>query len=156
MEASPSYSDPVLTASLYCAGRLDEVLHQVVAPSWRTIRQLDRDAGAYLWTVRNAEGGEHLEVCLHGPESLAVPARALLQRAADAFFADDDCSLVWTRYRRSHVALGGGPFLDDDGYVGRITRCLAAGCERVLLLEPDATGKIPQRLRQVTLLAGLA
>jgi hypothetical protein len=132
--------------------------------------------------LRSGEGGEHLKVRLHGPAALADPARALLQQAATAFFArlgassgsgagwtvagagmmedetgsgHPDRSLVWTRYRRSHVWLGGGPFLDEDGYVSRMTRCLAAACERVLLLEPDATGKVPHRVRQSTLLEGL-
>lgn len=176
------YPDPVLTANLYCAGHLDDVLHQVIGPFWRAVRQRDPDAGAYVWTVRASEEGEHLKVRLHGPESLAGPARDFLQRAVAPFFArcgvppgerrpiehagtfeeDDeagsghpDCSLVWTRYRRSHIWLGGGPFLDDDGYVSRITRCLAAACERALLLEADATGKIPHRVRQSALLEAL-
>jgi hypothetical protein len=184
MEASGQYPDPILTASFYCSGRLDEVLHQVVAPSWRVLQQSEPGSGAYLWTMRYGKGGEHLKVRLHGPGSLAHPARALLQQAAESFFArlgepsgvrapvgwkgaaavdvDDevvsdhpDRSLLWTRYRRSHVSLGGKPFLDDDGYAGRITRCLAAGCERVLLLAPDATGKVPHRARQSALLKAL-
>ena len=178
MEASPPSSDPILTANVYCAGRLDEVLHQVVAPCWDAIRQLDPDSGAYFWTMRSSKGGEHLKVCLHGPGSLAHPARVLLQQAADAFFAararhgepangavsndvdnetgsdHPDRSLFWTLYRRNRASLG--PFLDDDGYVSRITRCLAAACERVLLLEPDSTGRISHPLRQGALLAGLA
>jgi hypothetical protein len=162
--------------------RLDEVLHQVVGPFLRAVRQREPGSGAYLWTLRSGEGGEHLKVRLHGPEPLANPGRALLRQAAAAFFhgepaaerpaaewtglgavelSDEDAShrpdrsLHWTHYRRSHVWLGGGPFLDDDGYVSRITRCLAAACERVLLLEPDASGKIPHRVRQSALLAGL-
>ena len=177
------YPDPVLTANLYCARHLDEALHRVIGPFWRAIRQHEPGAGASLWTLRSGARGEHLKVRLHGPESLADPARAALQRAAAAFFArldgrlgeppaewrdegavdaDDetgsdhpDRSLLWTRYRRSPVWLGGGPFLDDDGYVSRITRCLAAACERVLLLETDTAGRIPYRLRQSTLLEGL-
>src|SRR5262245_2483657 len=133
MEASSPSSDPILTANLCCAGCLDEVLHQVVAPCWDAIRQLDPDSGAYLWTMRSSKGGEHLKVCLHGPGSLAHPARVLLQQTADAFFAqggrahggvandvDDetgsghpDRSLFWTHYRRNRALLG--PFLDDDG-----------------------------------------
>jgi hypothetical protein len=174
------HPDPILTANLYCANRLDEVLHQVVGPFLRAVRQYEPDSEAYLWTLRSSEGGEHLKVRLHGPESLGKPGRALLRQNATVFFLDEprgegpsmdwlgtaelddeggsrppDRSLQWTAYRRSHVWLGGGPFLDDDGYVSRITRCLAAGCERVLALAPDATGKIPHRLRQNALLEGL-
>lgn len=178
------YPDPVLTANLYCAGRLDEVLHQVVGTFWRAARQLEPGSCACLWTLRSDEGGEHLKVRLHGPESLAQPASVLLQRAAATFFArlggplerrspaewtgegaiegdgealsdHPDRTLLWTRYRRSPVWLGDGPFLDEDGYISRITRCLAAACERVLLLETDATGRIPYRVRQSTLLEGL-
>ncbi|HYU35955.1 MAG TPA: hypothetical protein VEW48_27670 [Thermoanaerobaculia bacterium] len=182
MAASPPYSDPVLTANLYCTGHLDEILVQVIAPWWGEIRQLDPDSGAFLWTMRSDKGGEHVKVRLHGPESLANPARTVLQQAADAFFGrvepasgrpatgwkgaainDDDeadldhpdCSLRWTHYRRSRASLGPRPFLDDNGYVGRITRCMAAGCERVLLLEPDAAGHIPNWVRQSSLLDGL-
>jgi hypothetical protein len=64
-----------------------------------------------------------------------------------------DRSLVWTRYRRSHVSLGGGPFLADDLYVAHLTSCLGAGCGIVLdALVPDATGKVADSLRQTTLL----
>lgn len=64
-----------------------------------------------------------------------------------------DRSLVWTRYRRSHVSLGGGPFLADDLYVGHLTSCLGAGCRVVLeALVPDSAGKISDSLRQTTLL----
>lgn len=159
------YADPVLTANLYCSHRLDEVLHQVVGPFWCAIRQREPGAGTYLWTLRSIEGGEHLKVRLHGPDSLAGEARALLQQTAAAFFArlvndgagssHPDRSLAWTPYRRSPIWLGGGPFLDDDGYISRITRCLAMACERVLLLEVDETGRIPHRVRQSTLLEGL-
>lgn len=165
------YPDPVLTADLYCAGRLDEALHQVVGPFWRAIRRHEPGPSAYLWTLRSSEGGEHLKVRLHGSDALAGTARPLLQQAAAAFLArldasagerpgeagssHPDLSLVWTRYRRSHIWLGGGPFLDDDGYISRITRCLAAACERALLLEMDAEGRISHRVRLSALLEGL-
>jgi hypothetical protein len=177
------YVDPVLTANLYCSGHLDEVLHQVIGPFWRGIRQREPGVSTFVWTSRAGEGGEHLKVRLHGPDPLADPARVLLRHAANAFFARlgtpeemrppawkeagspvvdsetdsnrSDRSLVWTAYRRSPICLGGGPFLDDEGYVSRITRCLAAACDRVLLLETDAAGRIPLQVRRSALLEGL-
>jgi hypothetical protein len=66
-----------------------------------------------------------------------------------------DRTLLWTRYVRSHVSIGGKPFLDDDRYAALFTTCLASACELVLALEPAADGTIPHRVRQSTLLKAL-
>ena len=176
------YVDPVLAANLYCSGHLDEALYQVIGPFRRAVRQREPGVGTHVWVLRANEGGEHLKVRLHGSDALADPARVLLRHATNAFFArlgtpeekrppawreagslvvdrarsgHPDRSLIWTAYQRNPIWLGDKPFLDDDGYVSRITRCLSAACERVLFLEADAKGWVPQRVRQSALLEGL-
>jgi hypothetical protein len=180
----PLYADPRLTANIYCAGLLDRVIQEVVVPFWREIRQHDLDQAAYLWVMRYGKGGEHLKVRLHGPEELEPLARRLLSERAESFLAslgdpaepplkkgwagappiddiDDtqtdhpDRTFRWTTYGRSHVSLGGKPFLLDDRYRALMTRCLAQGCEMVLPLETGPDGLFPHRLRQSTLLKAL-
>jgi hypothetical protein len=174
--------DPLLTANVYCAGRLDEVLHRAVAPFWRGFRAEHPDSPAYLWCVRYPRGGEHLKLRLHAAEALRSSLRSSLEAAVSEALATlgtapiapapprpdgalpidvedesaearPDASFLWTRYRRSAVSLGGGPLLDDDRYVGLLTRCLGAGCEKALdALQPDAQGNVPFRARQIALL----
>ncbi len=174
--------DPALTASVYCAGRLDEVIYRGVSPFWRAARLHDPERRAYLWIVRYMRGGEHLKIRVHAPEELRPLLRSSLETAVSELLASladvpippaepragaappmdaedeapeghPDRSLLWTQYRRSHIALGGKPFLDDDAYVARITECMGAGCEKTLAaLQPDAQGVIPFRARQITLL----
>jgi hypothetical protein len=151
---------------------------------WRELREQDPERLCYLWIMRYGRAGEHVKVRLHGPLEIEPAARSLLTRYVEAFLAglgepagaiekrgwvgappiddvDDtdtdhpDRSLQWTRYGRSHVSLGGKPFLLDDAYRALMTRCLAQGCEMVLALEPDATGAFPHRVRQSTLLKAL-
>ena len=62
-----------------------------------------------------------------------------------------DRSLLWTQYRRSHISLGGKPFLDDDHYVTLITICLGQACERVLGAFASR-GEISHSHRQTVLL----
>lgn len=180
---SELYADPILSANLYCAGELDRVLFGAVAPFWREWRKLDPERLSYLWIMRYGKGGEHVKVRLHGPAEIEPAARSLLTRHVETFLAelgepvpvekrgwvgappiddvDDtdtdhpDRSFLWTRYGKSHVSLGGKPFLLDDTYRALMTRCLAQGCEMVLALEPDATGALPHRVRQSTLLKAL-
>lgn len=181
-------ADPVLTANVYCSGRLDAVLFQAVAPFWRELRP--RTPECFLWVMRYGKGGEHLKVRVHGPEPRRALLRDLLEEKVTAFLAalpplpatpppawrewapaidaedetyggdHPDRTLLWTTYGRSALSLGGKPFLSDDRYAALFTRCLAAGCERVLSLEPGADGALAHPVRQRAflraLLAGLA
>lgn len=175
------FPDPALTANIYCSGRLDTVIFRAVAPFWRELLSLDPEGLCFLWLMRYGKGGEHLKVRVHGPESLRPLLRENLEEKvtalldslpegatplanrerAPAIDAEDeggdhpDRTFVWTSYRRSHVSLGGRPFLSDDRYVALFTRCLAAGCERVLALEPGASGVLGHPVRQRALLTAL-
>ena len=158
----PDFADPVLTASLYCAGRLDEVIREVVGPFRQELRRLAAGSTGYLWMVRYSRGGEHLKIRLHGTESHAAVARDLLGALAEHCFAglggggqeagaptvraspppvdheDEtesgyaDRTLLWTHYRRSPVSLAGEPLLLDDTYTALATRCLGCGCDLAL------------------------
>jgi hypothetical protein len=137
--------DPSLSAEISCAGGLDPVLFQVIAPFWSDL--LDRRGGSdsYLWLVRDGT----LKVRIHGAESEVPRQRRLLEERAAS------CALVWTVYERSHLSLGGGPFLGDDHYVSLLTRCLGNACALVLSLRPGEDGALPHRLRQIAHLQGL-
>ncbi|HET6231942.1 MAG TPA: lantibiotic dehydratase C-terminal domain-containing protein [Longimicrobiaceae bacterium] len=174
--------DPILTANLYSAGGLDELLHGVVRPFRDRLAEADPDGEWSVWGVRYARRGEHLKLRVHGPASHRGLAERLLGEAANAHFAalapadpelprlsrndapavdaeDEgggdlpDRTLLLTTYRRSPVTLGPQPLPDDDGYAARATLCLARGADLVLDgLQPDATGKFPGAARQKLLL----
>jgi len=167
--------DPVVTANLYHAGHLDEVIRNVVGP-------LRRETGSdgYLWFLRYSRGGEHLKVRLHEPESRGPEARELLGRLAERYFAGlgapggqaaarsdrlapidpedaaegghPDRSLLWTQYRRSPASLVGKPLLLDDTYAALATRCLGLGSDVALAaLDED----LSPNHRQISLLQAL-
>jgi hypothetical protein len=174
--------DPILTANLYCDARLDELIGEVIAPFWRELKALTGEGSWHLWILRYARRGEHLKIRLHGPDEQRAMARDLLESRAGRYFAalgapeegtprkismksppidaDDqvegahpDRALLWTGYRRSHVSLGGEPFLLDDCYVSLFVRCLADGCERVLAaLSPEGSAAAPPGARPGILL----
>ena len=177
----PAFADPVLTANVYCERRQDHFLHEALAPFWREARRLEGERDSYLWLVRYGRCGEHVKVRLHAPEDSREALAALLTKAVETYFAEQeppepeprkdwsslppideqdqaeqdypDRTLLWTRYQRSHVSLGGKPFLDDDRYAALMTRCMGGGCEIVLSsLALDATGRTPHTLRQSILL----
>jgi hypothetical protein len=177
-------ADPVRSANIYCAGHLDGLIARVAAPAWRDLHRAGETDGSYFWLMRYGKRGEHLKLRLHGPAAIAPHFESLLAPAAAAYFAalppaaappekkgwvgappidaeDDedadaaDRSLVWTHYGRSHVSLGGKPFLTDDRYAELMTRCLAAGCEVVLALDFGDEDRLPHRIRQTTLLKAL-
>ncbi|HET9210705.1 MAG TPA: lantibiotic dehydratase C-terminal domain-containing protein [Thermoanaerobaculia bacterium] len=175
------FPDPVLTANIYCSNHLDAVIFQAVAPFWREFRSLDCEHLCFLWLMRYGKGGEHLKIRIHGPEAQCPLLRELLEkkvtalldslpevaatrraRRAPAVDVEDEGgdhlnhTLLWTTYRRSHVSLGGKPFLSDDHYTALLTRCLGAGCEMMLALEPDASVSLPHAARQRALLGALA
>lgn len=171
-----------MTANLYCEGLQDAALHGALAPFGARLRAGDPERAGFLWIVRYPKGGEHLKVRIHAPAEREACLRDLLRETVDAWLATlppadaerprqdapglpaidpedetdspwPDRSLVWTRYRRSHVSLGGAPFLADDGSVARLTSCLGAGCAVVLdALVPDSAGRVSDSLRQTTLL----
>lgn len=155
------FPDPVLSANVYCSGRLDEVVARLVVPFWQEARGRPGSRGSYLWFMRYARCGEHLKIRLHAPEPEAPRLRELLESAQAEHFlksaapppdfrrkstptappvdAEDramadypDRTFLWTAYGRSHLSLGVRPFLDDDGYAALATRCLGAGAEIVL------------------------
>lgn len=174
--------DPILTASIYCNGRLDRVIHGAVAPALEHLRRHAPAASWLLWWVRYSKNGDHLKIRLHGPEARRGAAQRIIADAVEAFFAtlpppepdeprisrpkippidaeDDaatdypDRTLLWTQYSRSPVSFGPKQLLGDDAYVSRITTCLGRGAELVLeMTSLDASGTIPGSLRQRTLL----
>src|SRR5512133_161067 len=79
--------DPLLTANVYCAGRLDDVLLRGVAPFWRGVRAEHPEQQAYLWFVRYLRGGEHLKVRLHAPEAMREALRSSFEAAVRSHLA---------------------------------------------------------------------
>jgi len=174
--------DPIVTASVYCDRRLDEVVHGALAPLRLAMAEEDPEDLWRLWFVRYPRRGEHLKVRLHGPEDAALRLRRLLEDAVTACFAalppvadgaprkdgrevppidpedegeelQPDRSLLWTHYQRNHVFLGGPPLLGDDRYAALMTTCLARSCETVLAsLRPNSEGQFPHSPRQTALL----
>jgi hypothetical protein len=160
-DPTAAWADPDVTLSVYCSGRLDDVIRGGLQPFLHHLEARGGRDGAYLWFLRYARDGEHLKVRLHGPEATrearrqlldedlrsflrgleaatgASPAR-LLEPGSPAIDEDEgsgerrDRSLVWTAYRRSHLSFGGGPFLQEGRYLELFTRCLGAGCEMVI------------------------
>ena len=175
-------SDPIVTASIYCAGHIDEVIYHVLRPVWQQCRLT---AGYhFLWFFRSPRGGDHVKIRVHGTESLGEEFRRLLSRFTDDFFirlskshsgqkevctpvsfpaidveddllVDDvpDRSLLWSGYRRSAFVLGEEALLADDAYVANMTRCLGCSSDVVLdLFDLDQNGKISFQRSQNTLL----
>ncbi|HEX2080628.1 MAG TPA: lantibiotic dehydratase C-terminal domain-containing protein [Longimicrobium sp.] len=177
--------DPILTASIFCNRRLDRVVHQGVAPALERLRAERPEADWGVWWVRYAANGDHLKARVHGPAERADDARRVLEAAVEALFASlppadpeearfrregipaidpedeasedyPDRSLLWTRYRRSHVSLGPKALLRDDAYAARITACLTGGAALVLeSTSLDAEGRIPGAARQRAVLRAL-
>ena len=81
------FPDPLVTANLYGAGRVDEILERCIALLREEMRRLDSGGSTYLWTMRYARGGEHLKVRLHGPPALEPELRDALVGAAERFLA---------------------------------------------------------------------
>ena len=178
-----SYPDPILSANLYAAGQVDELL---AGPMVELLRRLGEIEGfAHLWFMRYPRRGEHLKIRIHGEPTIAPQAEDSLRSVTLPFLdkrpaleddkrgrptaappidledrAEDfypDRQLLITRYQRSHVVLGGQPFLSDDLYVTTITRCLGTGCERLLqeIAQQGSDGWFPHKTRQSLLLRAL-
>jgi hypothetical protein len=178
-------ADPKITASIYCAGRLDEVIFRVVKPFLHSARTAQPGAQAFVWLIRYGKGGEHVKVRFHCETGSADAFRILLTRSADRFFAafpDNSCdnaergwsaaqaidpednslqahpdrSLLWTTYHRNPTCLGPAPLLYDDRYVDLCTLCLGQVAEILFGLEPHTSASgLSYRLRQTTLLRTL-
>jgi len=183
------FADPVVTGSIYCSGHLSEVLLRAMVPLRRGLRTLDHGQLSYLWCMQYSKGGQHLKVRIHGPREIELASRQLLQQVAEDCLtaigprpphqdrlvrpeavpideedrsseAPPDRSFTFTRYGRSHVSLGGEPFLSQDRYRALMTLCLARGCDQVLdALESQ--GEVfshvqSQRLLLKALLSGMA
>lgn len=182
---SAELADPLVTASVYRSGDLDEVLDRAVRPVVEHLEEsYPRDA-ATLWTLRYARGGEHLKIRLHGPredegelrdrlaaavtsylESLEPPEPDAEQRSREQATPIDredeistrhpDRSFLWTDYRRSHVCFGYAPFLDDEPYLARMAWCQGRGTELLLeRLEAGEDGRFPHGAVQAVLLDAL-
>jgi hypothetical protein len=176
------FPDPVVTANIYCDRRLDEMIHGALFSMRRAMAEEEPSDLWRLWFVRYPKRGEHLKVRLHGPETAAPRLRQLLTDAVEACFSTlpavvdgeirkdgkelppidpedgdatlhPDRSLLWTRYKRHQISLGGKPLLDDDRYAALITTCLARSCDTVLAsLRPNDEGQFPHSPRQTALL----
>jgi hypothetical protein len=176
------FPDPLLTASVYCSGRLSEVIQGPIASFWARYGAQRASSGSYIWLMRYAKRGEHLKVRLHAPEADLAVLRELFITEVDAYLesllqsvpqesqrhraaatpidAEDrgpslhmDRAFLWTTYQRSHVSLGYDPYLGNDTYVANVTRCLASGTEVILRdLRVDETGEASFSLAQTILL----
>lgn len=151
-------ADPIVSANVYCSGRLSEVIHRAIAPFWSELKHRYGSDSNYLWIMRYAKGGDHLKIRLHGPPSRRQLIMGLLASALESYleslgpsdptipqksaefstpideddFAEGnypDRTYRWTRYLRSPVSLGFAPFLDDDRFVSLLTVCLARSTE---------------------------
>lgn len=172
------WADPMASANVYCEGCLDPLIHGALVPFWQRFRQEQGAEACRLWFMRYGRCGEHLKIRIHGPEALRHLAEQQLSRAVSEFFADlpassreatrrsgseppidvedeatepyPDRTLVWTRYRRSPITLGGEIHYRKDRYTELFTTCLAAACEEVLEhLEPrGANGEVIPQQRQ--------
>jgi hypothetical protein len=79
--------DPLITANIYCSGRLDEVLQRCLVPFLEEARRIAPSDSVYLWTMRYPRGGEHLKVRLHAPPPYGAPLGDALAQAAAQFLA---------------------------------------------------------------------
>lgn len=174
--------DPILSANVYCSGRLSEVIERLLAPFWEELLRRGLAAGCHVWVMRYARGGEHLKIRLHAPESCLSPCRDLLEVAQRRYFrcmgpfassarssdgvsappidAEDatstdhpDRTFLWTTYTRSPLSLGYPPFLNDDRYVYLLTLCLGRATEVLMeRLRSDEHGSPPFSLQRWLLL----
>jgi hypothetical protein len=174
------FPDPVATASLYCSGALDLAVSRAFAPCWSDLRADGLNGECYPWMLRYARGGEHLKLRFHAPLESAPAVRRRLAERVEAFFAEigpatagdrhvepqappidpedeeegepADRSLRWTTCRRSPLIFGASPFVEDESYVTRFTRCLGAATLRSFsTLSSDGADGPAFRTRYATL-----
>jgi lantibiotic biosynthesis dehydratase-like protein len=165
---------PMISASIYCHGSVDELLQQVIRPFWRDIKVMLPQA--CLWVIRYARGGQHLKIRLHAPAEVHGTAANHLREVVEAFFAElplsakderdaaeylppidpedhagglrPDRSLIWTRYRYSPELVGAEPLSSATGFETVFVHCRAAATEVTLdWLEALDSGEISMRKR---------
>ncbi|GMU07988.1 lantibiotic dehydratase C-terminal domain-containing protein [Corallococcus caeni] len=144
---------PSLSASIYCDGRVDEVIQTVMLP-FRQWAQTHHPR-TRLWLMRYLRGGEHLKVRLHGPpHSLAEARRELAARVAETFASwsppvpderrrqnnqappldpededgvlKPDLTLHWTRYQHRPEQQGPLPLAATPGFASGYVACMVA------------------------------
>jgi hypothetical protein len=138
-----AFPDPFFSASIACAGGVDETVRRAVAPIWLRLRQEREESQSYLWFQRHHE---RLAIHLHGPEEEASVLRGWLE----------EFSPEWSAYRRSDAALGDRELLLDHRYASLATLCLARGCDFVLASLNGDGGITPGSRRTMVLRALLA
>lgn len=173
------YPDPIVTANIYCRGRLDDVIARCIGPFWG-MRDTAGNQGNYLWMLRYLRRGEHLKVRIHATAERAGQLRDALDASVRAYLASlgpadageppadglgmpaidpedegsgahPDREIIWTRYRRSPVVLGSTSLLDDDRYAALFTRAMGH-CSESVLSALAGDGEVPFRARQTALL----
>lgn len=178
------FPDPIVTGSLYCSGCLDEVLLRVVVPFRQSLTAVAGIPSPYLWVVRYARNGEHLKVRVHGRLDQIPTIHDILCEIAEDFLRKigppqdgverfarasappideednapippPDRSFRFTGYRRSHVSLGGRPWLDNDRYCASMTTCLARATDLVLAKLEQQGSVLSHAQRQRLLLKAL-
>lgn len=172
--------DPIVTASIYCRGRLDDVIGRCIAPFWGTLA-IGREEGNYLWMLRYLRRGEHLKVRIHATEARADELKEALDSSVRAYLATvgppptgdpaaadahglpaidpedegnglhPDREVIWTRYRRSPIVLGSTSLLDDDRFAALFTRAMGR-CSESVLGALGSGDEVPFRARQTALL----
>jgi len=157
---SLEHPDPVVSASLFAGGHLDTLTGKVVAPMVQALAGTVSD-DSYLWLMRYGRRGDHLKLRWHGPKTEGAVFRQALEDHAKTGFEllpvgdgpgkpissetppidvedqagealQEDRTLLFTHYRRSHVCLGEQILHRDDTYCCHLTRCLARGTSMVL------------------------
>lgn len=175
---SRSSPDPVVTANVYCHGRLDAVLLGAIKPFLQEVIETQKRDWR-LWVMRYRRSGEHVKIRLHGDSADAAAMKQSLETyldetlsqilwreaagqekltgAHDPAIDEEDSAaadyspgtLIWTRYKRSHVTFGGEPYLGNDEYVALFAACLSAGLKHFLSNAAMVDGAVPHAVRVV-------
>ena len=178
-------TDNVLSANIYAAGLLDDLIARAIAPFWHEAKNLLGER-FLLWLVRYSRRGEHLKVRVHGdpqdahvlkelltdhvrrylhqvgglpaaPRRAALPDIPAIDPEDEIAIAAPDRSLMWTTYQRSAVTMA-SPWLDFEGFAERSYKCMARACEWVLFLFEESDSPTPtarQKLLIEALVTGL-
>ena len=80
------YPDPILTASLFADGYLDDLFCRVIVPAALELG-LEPTAGHYLWLVRYGLGGDHWKLRFHGEPAEGERLFAALEEHAASTFS---------------------------------------------------------------------
>jgi len=82
------FPDPLVSANLYAAGKLDQLLLCAIQDFRQRLARHDPDQRSYFWFLRYRRCGEHLKLRIHAPAELEPIIRRELLASAEAFFAD--------------------------------------------------------------------